>query len=104
MATCGKEIHVGDIGTSFEVTLYDCDVIVDVSGATTQEIVLLKPDESRVVKTTTFLSDGTDGVIRWLSQVDDLDQEGKWKLQGHIILPSGEWWTDTDEFKVYPNL
>jgi len=104
MATCGKEIHIGDIGTVFEVTLYDCDVAVDLTGAITQEVIFLKPDGTKVTKTTSFKTDGTDGIIQYASILDDLDQAGGWKLQAHIVLPSGEWWSDTDKFKVHENL
>lgn len=104
MATCGKEIRVGDIGTVFEVTLYDCDQIVDVSGATTKEIIFLKPDNTKVVKTAVFKTDGTDGIIQYVTIQDDLDQQDKWKLQGHVVLPTGEWHTDIVSFKVYTNL
>lgn len=104
MATCGKEIHIGDIGTAFQVTLYDCDTVVDVSSATTVEIIFLKPDGTKVTQTASFVTDGIDGVIQYLSQNGDLDQSGGWKLQAHIVLPTGEWWSDTDKFKVYENL
>jgi hypothetical protein len=104
MATCGKEIHVGDIGTLFEVTLYDCELVVDLTGATTLEIIFLKPDGSKLIASASFKTDGTDGVITYAAISGDIDQAGSWKLQAHVVLPTGEWWSDTDKFKVYANL
>jgi len=105
MATCGEEIHVGDIGTAFRVTLYDCDVVVDLTGITTAEITFQKPDESTVTKTASiYVGDPTLGVIEYITLANDLDQEGSWKLQAHVVIPTGEWRSDTEKFKVYANL
>lgn len=101
-----EEIHVGDIGTVFRATITDdcVDTIVDVSGATTQQFTFLKPDATTVTVTTTFYTDGTDGIIEYATILDDLDQAGTWKIQGKVILPTGTWSTDIHKFKVYPNL
>lgn len=104
MATCADQIHVGDVGTAFRITLYDCNTIVDVSTAVSQELTFLKPDGTKITVNTSFLTDGTDGVIQYLTEINDLDQDGTWKLQAHIVLPTGEWYTDIESFKVYQNL
>jgi len=105
MASCGREVHVGDIGTAFRVTLNDCDVVVDLTGQTTIEILFLKPDGTALTKTASiYLGDPTLGIIEYLTVLGDLDQEGTWKIQGHVVLPTGEWHSDTEKFKVYTNL
>jgi hypothetical protein len=105
MATsCAQEIHVGDIGTVFEVTLQDCDVPLDVSTATEQIIYLLKPDGTLLEKDSVFTTDGTDGKIQYVAIAGDLDQEGSWKIQAKVTLPSGSWSSDIDKFKVTGNL
>ena len=98
------EIHEDDIGTVFEVTVQDESGIVDISGATTKEIIFRKPDETVVTKTASFTSDGTDGKIRYSIIADDLNMVGKWSIQGKVIIPAGTWHTDIDIFQVYPNL
>ena len=99
-----SEVHLNDIGTIFEVTLKDGGTIVDVSGATTKEIIFRSP--AGVVKTNTasFKTDGTDGVIQYTTIADDLDEEGRWGIQGRIVLSTGDWKTDLDEFLVHRNL
>lgn len=105
MATCGREIHYGDIGTAIRVTLYDCEVLVDLTGATTTEFIFKKPDFSTTTVTASFyLGDPALGVLEYLTIADDLDQVGQWELQAHIALPTGEWWSDTEKFRVYANL
>lgn len=98
------EIHVGDIGTAFKVTLKDCDVIVDVSTASLKEIVFKKPDKTIVTKPAAFVTDGIDGEIQYITIDGDLDAKGTWYIQARVTLPTGTWSSDIDKFKVYDNL
>jgi hypothetical protein len=98
------EIHVGDIGTTFKCLIKDDDVVRDVSGATTKELIFSKPSGETMTKTATFTTDGTDGYIEYSTITDDLDESGYWKLQGHIVLPGLDLRTNIVTFKVYPNL
>jgi hypothetical protein len=99
-----NEIHLEDIGTVFEVTLMDGDVIVDLTGASVQSIVFLLPDKSTLQKTSVFKTDGSDGIIQYVTIADDLSQVGKWKLQAVVQLATGTWSSDISEFKVHDNL
>ena len=105
MATCGREVHLNDIGTALRVTLYDCDVVVDLTGISTAEIVLQGPDEiSQTFTASVYQGDPTLGIIEYLTQANDLDQEGLWKIQAHVVIPTGEWRSDIEKFRVYANL
>jgi hypothetical protein len=98
-------IHIDDVGTIFERTIKDQDgTIVDISAATTSEFIFRKPDGISVIKDAVFVTDGTDGKMHYVTIPDDLDLEGFWQWQGHIILASGEWYTDILQFKVCENL
>lgn len=104
-----EEIHVGDIGTLFEVTLQDQSVTpavaVDLTGATVLEIIFKIPPDGKVVKTATIKNPpGTDGIIQYTTVVNDLSVAGTWEIQGRIVLPSGTWSSSTEEFLVHPNL
>jgi len=102
MAT--EEIHVGDIGTAFRVALLDGETPVDVSGATALTIFLKKPDSTVLTKTAAFYTDGSDGIIQYVSVEDDLDLAGTWRIQARATLPTGTWSSSTGRFKVYANL
>lgn len=104
MACSVEEIHVGDIGTVFEVTLNDCDAIVDLTGALSQELIFKKPDKSVITRTTVFKTDGTDGIITYTTVANDLDQKNSWQVQAKVTLPTGTWSSDIHKFKVYDNL
>ena len=100
------EIHRGDIGTTFVVTIKDENgSVVDVSGATTTKINFKAPNVASVLgKTASLYTDGTDGKIKYVSQSGDLYCAGMWLLQGFITTPSGSWSSDIVSFKIFPNL
>ena len=100
-----NEIHVADVGTVFEVTLMDDAVIVNISSASSLEIIFEKPDKTKIINTAVLSGDGTDGKMKYIVTVDtELDAKGNWKIQGNVALPSGRWSTDIEKFKVYENL
>ena len=99
-----NELHRSDIGTVFILNYLDGNNIVDVSTATTQEIHFRKPNESTIIRTTVFVTDGTEGKTKYTTITDDLDQSGKWELQGYIVMSGGAWKTDTIEFLVHDNI
>ena len=99
-----NEIHVDDIGTIFRVTLMDGDVIVDISTATTKQLIFKKSDSTIVTQTAAFTTDGSDGQIQYTTLEDDLDIAGVWRLQAFVIMPTGEWSSDFGPFVVFENL
>lgn len=102
-----QEIHLGDIGTAFRITLKDGNDIVDVSSAVgvgTKTITFKKKDGTVVEKEATFFTNGVDGVIQYITIEDDLDQLGSWEIQAKVTLTSGTWRSNTDKFRVYENL
>ncbi len=101
------EIHLNDIGTIFEVTLSDeSAVVIDISGATTREIVFVPPSDSvnKKTKAAALTGDGTDGKMQYTTVAGDIDEQGAWQLQAHVVLPSGEWRSTVADFNVFPNL
>ena len=99
-----NEVRVGDIGTRFKVTVKDGASVVSLSGATTKQIILKKPDGTKLTKSAEFSSDGTDGVMHYDTVSGDLDVAGIWKLQGKVVISAGTFSTDIYSFKVHRNL
>lgn len=99
------EIHLGDIGTAFRLTILDCSgTPVDISAASAMEVIFRKPDSTVVVQTGVFYTDGTDGIVQYVTIANDLDQTGTWKIQAEVTLPTGTWSSNVETFKVYKNL
>ena len=108
---CVDELFIGDIGTSIQFLVKECndtvdppvEELVDISAATAMQITFLKPDGSTLVVTNpevAFLTDGTDSIIHYKTIVTDLDVAGTWKAQAKITMPTGAWYTSTISFKV----
>lgn len=99
-----SEIHVGDIGTIFESTVLNQDGnAVNLSGATAQ-FMFEKPDSSMLVVNCSFVTDGSDGKIKYVTVDGDLDQNGTWQYQVYYEVESEVKYSTINKFKVKPNL
>ena len=98
-------VHVGDIGTVFELTIYDGSSVVDISSATTKQITLQTPTGTSTTYTAVFSGTGTDGKIKYTTTTAlILSVAGMWKIQGVVVMPAGTWHTSVETFQVHPNL
>ena len=99
-----NEIHINDVGTKFLVTVTDGTTAVDISSATTKQLIFQKPSGTKLTKATVFTSDGTDGKMQYSVVTDDFDEAGSYKLQGKVVISDGTFYTDIHTFKVHRNL
>lgn len=100
-----SKVFVGDIGTVIEMTVTNQDdAVVDLSTATTKQIILKKPDGTKLTKTASFVTDGTDGKLSYTTASGDIDQSGPWQLQAYVVLSGGSWHTTKAEMEVSPVL
>jgi len=99
-----EEVHVGDIGLQFRITISDSGTVVDLSSATTKQMIFLKPDGSRLVKDADLYTDGTDGIITYNTTSGDIDVIGRWLLQCYIVIGTNQWHTAKTSFQVYRNI
>lgn len=97
------EIHVGDVGTRFLVTIMDGATAVDVSTATVKQILLKKPSGVILTKSASFVLTGADGRIQYFSIAGDLDLAGFWHIQAYVEMPAGKWHSDVQLFEVHAN-
>lgn len=99
------DIHKGDVGTTFILTIMDGASVVDISSASTKEIYLTDPALSKSTYTASLTTDGTDGKMEYATTAANvLDTTGTWLWQGRVALPSGDWKTDILTFEVVENL
>jgi hypothetical protein len=106
------EIHVGDVVqfiSTIKKTELDADgntvvVTQDISSATTKDFLFQTPDGSLLTLPGSFYTDGTDGILMYVTNNSDLNQPGQWRYQIHIIYNSNEQHTDITKFKVLANL
>ena len=97
-------IRQDDYGTVFEVTINDENGVVDVSAATTKNIIFKKPSGTKVTQAASFTNSGTNGKIEYTTVSGDLDEAGTWKIQAQIATGSGDWKSNISAFEVIGNL
>jgi len=99
-------IHAGDWGTALELIIIEDGGSVNVSSATTKQVILHRPDNSTVAKSASFTTTGADGKIRYVTVNGDFDPSlaGTWSIQGYVVMPSGAWKSSISTFEVLPNL
>jgi hypothetical protein len=95
------ELFLNDTGVAMilEIRNQD-DEIIDISTAVSKVIKLVKPTGVVLTKTAGFVTDGTDGQIRYLTVSADLDTTGNWKIQGLVEMPDGQQHTTIHGFVV----
>lgn len=98
------EVHIGDVGTLFRLTFTDDGTAINISGATTKEIIFKKPDGTTITKDGNYSTDGLDGKLWCQLDEGEIDQAGVWRIQGHIKTAQGEWHSSAPEFRVHENL
>ena len=98
------EIHLGDIGTIFRLTIKDGDDVIDISGASTKDIVFTNPSGTKTTQAGSFTNTGTDGQLQYASVSGDLDEVGTWEIQASIVISAGTFKSDIAIFEVHRNL
>jgi hypothetical protein len=99
------ELHVGDIGTQFIFTLKDQDdAVVNISAATTLQVLFRKPSCTLLTRDATLYTDGTDGKFIYTTVSGDFDEAGSYKIQGYVVISSNEWHTNYFTEKVHRNI
>lgn len=107
-----QEIHVGDIGTTLEITIIDpvTKRPLNIQDATEVMVFLQPPpvDEEtpsdRLDKVGSLVSDGRDGRVKYVTILGDLSLKGTWQLQVRVTTPDGVWHSQIIKFKVEGNL
>jgi len=94
----------GTIGAQIVVTIKDeTGTVVNISSATQdadRKIYLIKPNNEVLTKQAVFMTDGTDGKLKYATIANDLDSVGVWKFHGWVNLVGGTFPTTMSEFEV----
>jgi hypothetical protein len=76
----------------------------DISSFTTHELVFQKPNKTVVVKPAVFFTDGTDGLLVYITVDGDLIPAGSFQVQAHLKNVTLEEYTGVDLFHCAKNL
>ena len=100
-----SSIQVGAKNLRIQCLAKEGYTVLDISGATVKQIVIKKPDNTILTKNGTFLTDGTDGILYYMTETSDIDQPGTYYVQMYFELDDGfEGYSSLDDFVVVANL
>ena len=99
-----NEIHKNDVGTVFVATIMDAAAVINISTATTKQLLFRKPNGTVLTKAGAFTTDGSDGKLQYTTIAGDLSDVGGWSLQAKLIFPAGTWYSDVHRFEVHKNV
>jgi hypothetical protein len=96
--------QVGDM-FDFIITITDGRIPIDVSSATTKQLLLQKPGSSTfITKTASFVNTGVDGKVHYDFLTGEIDIDGEWHWQVYIVTPAGNFHTNVYPLTIKPNL
>jgi len=101
------DLQYGDRGTKIRVTVKENGAAFDISAATTKKIIFQKKNKEILEVDADFLTDGTDGVLQYVTSGSDVSLAGDWKLQAYLELsgsPGGAWHTSIADMSIAANL
>ncbi len=78
------------IGLNIILTAKDqAGAIVNISSASTKNLVFVRPDGTTFTRAGAFVTDGGDGKLKYVTQSGDLNQAGDWEIEADIVLAGG---------------
>lgn len=97
-----EKIHLGDVGSVIELLILQAgtDTAEDVSDANTIKVKILKKDGSAVEHDGSFVTDGTDGLIKFTSTASSFDVAGEAKIQVYLENIGGTKKHHTTEYAI----
>jgi hypothetical protein len=102
MATTPQE---NAIGVDIIVTVLDtAGAVKNISTATAKQLIFKKSNGTVVAKTATFVTDGSDGKLKWTTIAGDLTPYGTYQVQAAITMPGFEGRGKPALFDVLKNL
>lgn len=82
-----------DEGIDIIITVEEDGVVVDLSAEDVKQLKFRYPDGSGVAKTAAFVTDGTDGKLKFTTTAGFLTPAGRWGVQGYLeFTASGQKW------------
>lgn len=101
------ELQIGNIGSVIVIRVVEDESPVDISGVNGKFIRMKPPSGATVEHTAEFVTNGTDGLMRYVTTSTDLPagSHGQWYVQGKITYASGNvFYTEVLGIKVRQNI
>jgi hypothetical protein len=98
--SCPCQFQKNDYGTILTLTFQQDGADLDISLATTKEMIFKDPNGNVTTKTALFSNGGSDGEIYYVVESGLFNTVGTWEVEGKVIDASGSWRSEIGNFKV----
>ena len=100
------EVQVDTFGWDLDLRMVDDQgSSIDISAATTREFMAKRPSvDIPFTMAASFITDGTDGKLRHVVVVNEINVIGTWQIQSHVIMPGVELFSEILFFEVKANV
>ena len=98
------DLHISDVGTLIKMLVLDGTTPVDLSTATTKEILFKHKTGVTFRRAGSFLTNGTDGYLTYVLVNGDIELQGKWELQVYLEFSTGHWHSSKATFEAATNI
>jgi hypothetical protein len=108
--TTRPDMHVGDYGTDFEMTIMNraTNKPLPLAGSDFMIFLFQPPGvgEDAMVKEAVMSTPptGADGKVKYTFIEGDINVAGQWQVQALVRGPDGQWHTDIETFEVGENI
>lgn len=89
------------VGLVVTFTVKRDGIPLDISTASTKNLLFNPPSGSLLTKAGTFVTDGTDGKLRYTTIAGDLDEAGVWEVAADIVMTGWDGQTSAERFMVH---
>lgn len=79
-----QDIIANDFGWTGKLTIEQDGTAVDISIYTTLQFIFQSPSGTVSIKTASFDTDGTDGVLAYTIADGDIDEAGTWRVYARV--------------------
>lgn len=100
------DLQVGAVGAVITISITEAGSPVDLTNATTTEMILKGPRGPARVRTASIVAPASGGVVQYATVAGDIAHAGKLGVQLHLEFGGGttEFWSSVVELDVGPNL
>ena len=100
------DLQVGAIGAVITIGLAEDGVAIDLTNATTIDMILKGPRGPARVRTASVVGSAANGVVQYATVAGDVAHAGRLSVQVHVEFDGGttEFWSSVEEFDVGANL
>jgi len=86
------------------VTIKEGGVVVPVQDTTSRQIILKKPSGTTLTKSAVFLTNGSDGKVKYKMLPGEVNELKTWSVQAIVQWSDGRFASTIDSFDVESNL